>query len=198
MAAIVDALARLHSGLELRHPMLGTGSLAVTGISSRSPSLTAIPDECTIHVDRRLTIGESHEEAMAQMQSLPEVRGAEAEVRLLEYDLPSWRGHVYPAQKVFPAWETAEDAPAVQAALATARSVLGREPRIHRSAFSSNGCATAGIFDIPTVGFGPADEAHSHSIDDQISLAQLGPAMAFYALYPWSYLEASTSETRVT
>ena len=83
-------------------------------------------------------------------------------------------------------------------ALATARSVLGRQPRLHRSAFSSNGCATAGIFDIPTVGFGPADEAHSHSIDDQISLAQLGPAMAFYALYPWFYLEASSSASRVT
>jgi len=29
-----------------------------------------------------------------------------------------------------------------------------------------------------------ADEVHSHSVNDQISLAQLEPAMAFFALFP--------------
>ena len=69
-----------------------------------------------------------------------------------------------------------------------ASEVLGREPRAHRSAFSSNGCATSGLFGIPTVGFGPADEVHSHSVQDQITLAQLQPAMAFYAMFPEIYL----------
>jgi putative selenium metabolism hydrolase len=190
MAPIVLAIQRLHHALEVTHPMLGTGSAAVTGISSRSPSLTAIPDEATIHVDRRLTIGEDLDGALAELEGLPEVQAAPAEVRLLEYDLPSWRGLVHTAKKYFPAWETPEDSPAVQAALLTAHRVLGREPRIHRSAFSSNGCATAGIFGIPTVGFGPADELHSHTINDQISLSQVEPAMAFYALFPELYLAA--------
>ncbi len=184
MAPIVTAVAELHANLVKDHPMLGRGSVAVTGISSESPSLTAIPDACTVHVDRRLTIGETADEAISQLAALPEVRAAGAELRIIEYDLPSWRGVSRPTEMVFPAWETAEDSVAFQTAMSTARSVLDREPRIHRSAFSSNGCATAGIFDIPTIGFGPADEGHSHTVDDQISLAQLQPAMAFYALFP--------------
>ena len=190
MAPVVQALARLHGELDVHHEMLGPGSVAVTGISSRSPSLTAIPDECTIHVDRRLTIGENAADALAQILELPEVRASGAQARILDYDLPSWRGLAYPTQKIFPAWETPTDAPAFLAALETARRVLGREPRLHRSAFSSNGCATAGMHGVPTVGFGPADEVHSHSVNDQIPLAQLQPAMAFYGLFPDVYLAA--------
>jgi putative selenium metabolism hydrolase len=188
MAPIVTALGELHRQLETSHNLLGRGSVAVTGITSRSPSHTAIPDECTIHVDRRLTIGESAEEAVEQVRSLPAVRQADAEVRVLDYDLPSWRGVTYPTKKIFPAWETSEDSGAVRAALDAAQRVLGREPRLHRSAFSSNGCSTAGLFGIPTVGFGPADEIHSHTVNDQIPLAQLEPAMAFCAMYPDIYM----------
>jgi putative selenium metabolism hydrolase len=195
MCPIVSAIDRLHGSLAVSHPMLGKGSLAVTDISSRTPSLTAIPDECTIHLDRRLTIGESAEQALAELRQLPEVQAAGAEVRLLNYDAASWRGLSYPTSKVFPAWETAEDNPAVQAAFATAERVLGRQPRLHRSSFSSHGCATAGMFGIPTVGFGPADEVHSHTVNDQISLAQLEPAMAFYGLYPKTYLGLSDHAT---
>jgi putative selenium metabolism hydrolase len=191
MCPIISAVARLHASLEATHPMLGKGSLAVTAVSSRSPSLTAVPDECTIHIDRRLTIGESAEQALAELRGLPEVQAAAAEVRLLHYSATSWRGLSYPTNKVFPAWETAEGSPAVEAAFATAERVLGRPPRLHRSAFSSHGCATAGMFGIPTVGFGPADEVHSHTVNDQISLAQLEPAMAFYGLYPKTYLSLS-------
>ena len=196
MMPIIDGIARLHRELEVEHPMLGRGSLAVTGISSRSPSLTAIPDQCVIHVDRRLTIGESPEDALRQLAELgePGADGVEGvEVRLLHYDLPSWRGFTYPTGKVFPAWSTPADSPAVIAGMLTAELVLDRKPRIHRSAFSSNGCATAGMFGIPTIGFGPADELHSHSVNDQIPLAQLEPAMAFYGLFPQFYLEAVAS-----
>jgi putative selenium metabolism hydrolase len=197
MAPVVMALARLHARLGPEHPMLGAGSLAVTEIRSRAPSLTAIPDECTIHVDRRMTVGETPEGILREIEELPEVRAAAAKVRLLEYDLPSWRGLVYPSKKVFPAWETPAEDGAVQAAMESARQVLGREPRLHRSAFSSNGCATAGVFGIPTVGFGPADELHSHTVNDQISLAQLQPAMAFFAVYPHLYVRTTPARPPV-
>lgn len=195
MTPIVDALGDLHGRMETQHPTLGRGSIAVTEMISRSPSRTAIPDECRIHIDRRLTIGETPDEALAEIAALPEVRDSGAEVRLLDYNQPSWRGFVYPTDKVFPAWETPSDSAAVGAAVATARQVLGREPRMHRSKFSSNGCTTAGQFGIPTVGFGPADELHSHSVNDQIPLAQLQPAMAFYAMFTEFYDAAAPSAT---
>ena len=191
MMPVIEGLNRLHGKLEIDHPMLGCGSLAVTGITSQSPSLTAIPDGCVVHIDRRLTIGETADDALAQMRDVAESATEGTEVRLLHYGLPSWRGFTYPTDKVFPAWETAEDGAAVRSAMVTAEQVLGRTPRIHRSAFSSNGCATAGIYGIPTIGFGPADELHSHTVNDQIPLAQLEPAMAFYATFPQVYSQSS-------
>lgn len=184
MAPIIQAITRMHRELRQEHEMLGCGSAAVTGISADSPSFTAIPDGCTIRVDRRLTIGETAEAALEEVKALPEVQSAGAEVRFLEYAEPSWRGLQYKTDKIFPAWVTPENSAAFRTAQITARGVLGREPRLHLSAFSSHGCATAGLFDIPTIGFGPANETDSHSINDQISLAQLQPAMAFYSLFP--------------
>jgi putative selenium metabolism hydrolase len=191
MNPIVEALADLHTRVETDHPTLGRGSIAVTEFVSQSPSLTAIPDECRIHIDRRLTIGETPDGALAEIRALDAVQAVDAKVRMLDYNQPSWRGFAYPTDKVFPAWETPVDSPAVGAAISTARQVLGREPRMCRSKFSSSGCATAGLFGIPTVGFGPADELHSHSVNDQIPLAQLQPAMAFYAMFPEVYDAAS-------
>jgi putative selenium metabolism hydrolase len=187
MTPIVMALEDLNRRLQTEHPALGRGSIAVTEMRSQSPSLTAIPDECRIHIDRRMTVGETPEGAIEEIRDLAAVVAVNAEVRLLDYDLPSWRGFAYPTDKVFPAWVTPVDRPAVTAAVSTARQVLGREPRMHRSKFSSSGCATAGLFGIPTVGFGPADEIHSHSVNDQIALAQLQPAMAFYAMFTETY-----------
>ncbi|MGD9253803.1 MAG: YgeY family selenium metabolism-linked hydrolase [Holophagae bacterium] len=194
MMPVIEGLNRLHQELAVEHETLGRGSLAITGISSRSPSMTAIPDECTVHIDRRLTIGEDPEDALRQIQDVAEQAAPGSEVRTLHYDLPSWRGFTYPTDKVFPAWETPTSSTAVRSALAAAEQVLGRSPRIHRSAFSSHGCVTAGVFDIPTVGFGPADELHSHTVNDQIPLAQLGPAMSFYAMYPAIYRLAKAAE----
>ena len=118
------------------------------------------------------------------------MRAAGAEVRLLRHSEPSWRGLEYPTDKIFPAWETSEESRAFETARMTARSILGREPRLHRPAFSSHGCVTAGLFNIPTIGFGPANERDSHTVNDQIPLAQLAPAMAFYSLFPLVYVGA--------
>jgi putative selenium metabolism hydrolase len=191
MSPIVDALAELHGRLAVEHPNLGRGSRAGTALRAQNPTQTAHPDESRIHIDRRLTIGETPEDALAEIGNLPAVRAADAEVRVLDYNRASWRGFAYPTDKIFPAWETPVDSAAVRTAISTVRQVLGREPRMHRSKFSSSGCATAGLFGIPTVGFGPADELHSHSVNDQIPLAQLRPAMAFYAMFTEIYQTAA-------
>ncbi len=71
-------------------PFLGKGTIAVTQIRSLSPSLCAVPGACSIHLDRRLTAGETKESALQEVKSLP---GAEeAEVEVLHYDTPSYTG----------------------------------------------------------------------------------------------------------
>jgi acetylornithine deacetylase/succinyl-diaminopimelate desuccinylase-like protein len=42
---------------------------------------------------------------------------------------------------------------------------------------------------IPTIGFGPGEERHTHSAEDQVRADDLWKASAFYALFPFVYSE---------
>jgi acetylornithine deacetylase/succinyl-diaminopimelate desuccinylase-like protein len=50
--------------------------------------------------------------------------------------------------------------------------------------FSTNGIATCGLFGVPTIGFGPGNEIHAHTPDDQCPIVHLTAAAAFYAVFP--------------
>jgi acetylornithine deacetylase/succinyl-diaminopimelate desuccinylase-like protein len=49
--------------------------------------------------------------------------------------------------------------------------------------FSTNGAATKGIFDIPTIGFGPGFEKFAHTVEDQVPVNHLIKATEFYASF---------------
>jgi putative selenium metabolism hydrolase len=170
-------------------PFLGQGTVTVSQIRSTSPSLCAVADSCTIHLDRRLTFGETEETAVAELRGLAGVARAEAAVRVLDYDTPTHTGLVYPTRKVYPAWVTPEEHPSVRAGAAAYEGLFGAAPEVGRWIFSTNGIATAGMFDIPTIGFGPADEQHAHSPEDQIPVKHLESAVAFYTAFPGVYTQ---------
>jgi acetylornithine deacetylase/succinyl-diaminopimelate desuccinylase-like protein len=44
-----------------------------------------------------------------------------------------------------------------------------------------------GMMGIPTIGFGPANEIHAHSVEDQVPVDHLVEAAAFYAAFPAIY-----------
>src|SRR5581483_7771906 len=101
MARLVAEVEKLNERLK-DDPFLGKGTIAVTEIRSLSPSLCAVPGACSIHLDRRLTAGETKESAVAEVKALP---GAEdAEVEILSYEVPSYTGLRYPMEKYYPTW----------------------------------------------------------------------------------------------
>ena len=114
-------------------------------------------DSCTIHLDRRLTRGETADSAVAEIQALESVRGAGATVTVLEYARPAYTGLTYPTRKYYPTWVLEEREPAVAAAVAAAGQALGARPVVGRWNFSTNAVATRGMFGVPTVGFGPGE-----------------------------------------
>jgi putative selenium metabolism hydrolase len=183
MAPIIQDIERLNGNLET-DAFLGKGTVTISQIRSTSPSLCAVADGCTIHLDRRLTAGETEEFALEQIRKLPAVKKARGEVRLLDYRLPTWRGMVYPTESYFPAWATPEDSHSVQAARVAYESLFKKPAKVGRWTFSTNGVATAGLLGIPTIGFGPASETHAHAPTDQIPLWHLPQAIAFYMAYP--------------
>ena len=180
MAGIIADIEKLNERLEPRDP-LGKGTVTISEIRSTSPSLCAVADGCTIHLDRRLTIDETEATAVAEILDLPSVRRAEATVTVLDYAVPSYTGLTYPTRKYYPTWETGESEAPVLAALAAYREAFDKEPEVGHWTFSTNGVATAGMHDIPTVGFGPGHEHFAHAPNEQTEVEHLVCCVAFYS-----------------
>jgi putative selenium metabolism hydrolase len=177
VADITDLSARL-----AHDDFLGSGTVAVTKIECETASLNAIPDSCTIYLDRRLTAGETLESAVDEVRSLPSAEGATIEV--LNYDQPSWTGLVIETEKYFPTWVLEEEHPLVRAGVVAATGVLGKAPLVDKWTFSTNGVSSAGRLGIPTIGFGPSEERWAHTVQDQCSVDHLVKSIAFYAALP--------------
>ncbi len=147
-------------------------------------------DGCTIHLDRRLTAGETEDSAVAEIRALPSVQAAEATVTVLDYDVPSHTGLSYPTRKYYPTWQVGEtDAPVVLAKAAF-RSAFGKEPGTGYWTFSTNGVATAGMHGIPTIGFGPGHEHFAHAPNEQTEVEHLVRSTAFYAALVHHFAES--------
>lgn len=61
-----------------KHEFLGAGTRTASWGLVTTPSDCAVPQECQIKFDRRLTIGETPEQAIAELESLPSVAQARA------------------------------------------------------------------------------------------------------------------------
>ena len=185
MAPVIADIEKLNDRLAASaDPFLGKGSVTISAIRSTSPSLCAVADSATIHLDRRLTAGETIDSALGQIEALDSVRAAGATVTVLDYARPAYTGLVYPTKKYYPTWLLAEDHPAVVAGVRAAEAALGAPPVVGKWGFSTNGIATCGLFGVPTIGFGPGNEIYAHTPDDQCPIAHLTVAAAFYALFP--------------
>ena len=165
-------------------PFLGKGTITVSSIECRTPSINAVPDECTITIDRRVTFGETKEEAIAQVQALLPSDDPSIHVEMLFYDSPSYTGFVFPVDKYFPAWALEESHLLVQAGQATWQRLWGDPPPTGKWNFSTNGTYWMGKAGIPSIGFGPGDEIYAHTVLDQVPLDEVVRATAWYALLP--------------
>ena len=179
--------ARLIFGIELlaprlaTDPFLGQGTVAVTEIESQAASRNAVPDCCKFYIDRRLTLGETERKALAEIQNIINTEEVDAEVRVTEYRIASYTGFDCRARNVFPAWAVPQDHPLVQTMVRCVRETLGYRPRLGRWAFSTDGTYTAGVANLPTVGFGPGEEKYAHTQDEQIRLNDVVDAARVYA-----------------
>ncbi len=166
----------------LRHDdFLGKGSVTVSEFVSGSPSLCAVADFARIHLDRRLTAGETKETALAEVCEL--VKGEPATAEVLQYHEKAYTGKEYGMEKYYPTWKLEPDHPAVIRAGNVFRSLFEKEPLVDKWTFSTNAIAICGIHGIPCVGFGPGDEVMAHAPNEKVAIDDLVKASAFYALY---------------
>ena len=109
---------------------------------------------------------------------------SEYEVNILNYDTPSYTGFVYPTEKYYQVWVLDEEHALARASVETYEKLFGEKPFVDKWTFSTNGIATMGMHNVPTIGFGPANEIYAHSADDQIPVDHLVKAAALYAAFP--------------
>ncbi len=166
-------------------PFLGHGKITVSDMHVKTPSINAVPDEAVIYIDRRMTFGETKEDAIAQVDALiPEESKDRVKVEALFYEEPSYTGFVFPVDKYFPAWALDENHGLVQAGL-QARELIGLDFKpASKWSFSTNGIYWAGKANIPSIGFGPGDEVTAHTVNDSVDLNDMVKATEFYAILP--------------
>jgi putative selenium metabolism hydrolase len=181
MAPIISDVEALNGRLA-DDEFLGRGSVIVSHVECTTPSLNAVPDSARITLDRRLTVGETVDTALAELAALPHL--GDAEVALRHYQGVGWNGGHVSQDAYFPTWVLEEDHPLVGGVAAAAGTVLGRPPEISRWSFSTNGVATMGRLGIPTVGFAPGREELAHTTEEHVSVEDVLTATAVYSLIP--------------
>lgn len=154
-------------------PMLGPAILALTDIISQPyPGHSVIPSICKVTYDRRLLVGETGENVLAAILSLPAAQGMELRAVIAEGSYQAYTGRTLTAQKFFPAWKLTEEHTLVQGALGALHSI-GQRPATSAYRFCTNAAYSAGIAGIPTIGYGPATEADAHVVDERLRLDDL-------------------------
>lgn len=164
------------------HQFLGKGTVTVTQVFFSSPSQCAVPDAASIQLDRRLTLGETKDSAVAEVKEACNLAGCpDAQVNVLKYEETAYTGLKYPTEKYYPTWLVDEDSPYLGAAKDAFRKLFNKEPGIGKWTFSTNGVAIMGMFGIPCIGFGPGNEVHAHAPNESCPVSDLSAAAAFYA-----------------
>jgi putative selenium metabolism hydrolase len=162
---------------------LGKGSVTISEFISGSPSLCAVADYAKIHLDRRLTWGETKESAVKEIEEI--VKSMDAKVEVLNYEEEAFTGLKYGMEKYYPTWKMEANDKIVLTAVDTYKALFNKEPLVDKWTFSTNGIATNGIYKIPTIGFGPGNEVLAHAPDEKVPVSDLVAASAFYAMFAY-------------
>ncbi len=158
--AIIAEAARRYDARDgfLDDPFLGHGTRTASWSRLETPSDCAVPDRFTFRFDRRLTVGEVPERALADIDGLDAVAAAReagltVDVRVPVYEGTTWRGYRPGNAQVYMGWATPADHAAITTAEAVYAAVVGPNvgpstgeggglratPRVDRWIFSTDG-----------------------------------------------------------
>jgi putative selenium metabolism hydrolase len=169
----------------LKHDdFLGKGSVTISEFKSNSPSLCAVADYAHLHLDRRLTWGETKESAVKEVEEI--VRDHDGVVEVLYYEEKAYTGLKYGMEKYYPTWKLEEDHFLVRTGKNVYKQLFNHDAHVDKWTFSTNAVTIKGIYDIPVIGFGPGDEVLAHAPNEKVPIEHLVKASAFYAAFAYS------------
>ena len=154
------------------------GSVALTNVYCNTASNNSVPQDATIILDRRLALGESEEIIGAEMDKL--VEGTGATWCFSDIRDKTWCGYSFLFHSFLPAWEVSPTHPLVQAASAACET-RNTPVRLYKMGCCTNGVTTAGMYQLPSIVFGPGNLAQAHSRDEFCSVEELVTAAGIHA-----------------
>lgn len=160
---------------------LGKGSVTISEFKSDSPSLCAVSDFARLHLDRRLTWGETKESAVAEINEI--VKEMDAQVEVLYYEETAYTGLKYGMEKYYPTWKIEESEEVVQKGVQAFEHLFEKKPLVDKWTFSTNGVTINGYYKVPMIGFGPGNEVLAHAPNEKVPIDDLVKASAFYAMF---------------
>ena len=172
------------------HELLGDGILELTDIiSSPFPGASVVPELCSATFDRRLLIDDTEESVLEPINALiAELKKNdlefEAETLIAGMEMEFYTGYKVTHSKFAPAWclDVEKHSDLINVSLDALR-LAKLDPEVSTYKFCTNGSASAGMHNIPTIGFGPCAESQAHVVDEYIEIAQLeGAASGYYNL----------------
>lgn len=181
LSSMARAIAALE-GIDVPvDPVLGKGILVPTDVlSTPYPSISMLPSSALVRFDRRTLVGETPEAVVSAIESrLSDWALSEFEVMISAGEISTYTGVTFVPQRVLDAWNIDRKHALVQAAV-HALEQTDQGVDIGTFAFCTNGSESAGARNIPTIGLGPGAEDDAHTIDESVSLAEIGKAAKFY------------------
>jgi putative selenium metabolism hydrolase len=176
MAPVIRRVEALNAKLRETN---GAGTVALTHIDCRTASLNAVPDRCEIYLDRRLRFGETVAQVKAELASL--VEGiARAEVLPGTLTHTSWTGAELVYTPEHDPWKIAEDAPLTKVLSQVYAEQFGKQPEYRCWDFGTNAVVPVSM-GVPTIGFGPGDDALAHMVNERCRLSEVTDACRLYA-----------------
>jgi putative selenium metabolism hydrolase len=161
------------------HPFLGYSSKSVNRIWCSPDEAPVVPDSCTIVLDRRILLGETRQSILSEgLRYLGDIDG---EARIARRRITCYTGYSEVVEQFFPAWMLSPGDKIVETVKALLRFAHKRDISISKWSFSTDGAYTAGVEGIPTIGFGPGEERHAHTPEDQVRKSDILEALKGYA-----------------
>lgn len=173
MVPVIEGVLRLSERLkEKSHHLCGHPTVSI-GIIKGGNITCAVPDRCTLSLDRRLIPGELPEEALAEVQAVvDEVAKAD----------PEFQAEIKNPVQALP-MEIAPDEPIVVALRCQTEAVIGKDPGVEGWNATCDANMLVNDAGIPTCIFGPGDiSGQAHKPDEHIDIDELVMGAQVYAL----------------
>lgn len=187
MVPVLDHVFNKMSKNISNHELLGDNSITITNIICRPGSLSIIPDECEISIDRRYMPDQTIEDLLKEFESLF--------VKLKEDNLDfnasvyprkiiecSYTGYEKEVRKYHPPWITDEGDPFVQKSIQALKKI-GQNPDIKYWKFGTDGSMTASLMGISTIGYSGTEEHYAHTPKEIVNIDMMMQSLdGYYAI----------------